>query len=319
MKVLITHTIPDIAIKLLKENGIEFHIEKEGFKDIQSLSKRAKDYDALLNVGMLNYDAGFFEQNKHLKGIALFSAGYDHIDLEAAKEHQVKISNTPDAGSKSTADLAFLLIQATARNAFFHYRRIIDDQLDKYDTASYLGFELEGKTLGIFGMGRIGFELGQLCQKAFDMNIIYHNRSPKPEFEKDLEAVYVSFEELLEQSDVISIHANLSEETQHQFDKKAFSKMKSTAIIVNAARGPLIHEEDLITALEEKEIWGAGLDVSDPEPMRPDNPLLKMSNVCVLPHIGAATVEARNDMAKLAAENIIALSKGEKMPTEIKE
>ncbi len=149
------------------------------------------------------------------------------------------------------------------------------------------------------------------------MNIIYHSRSQKPELEKELHAMYVDFDELVCESDVISVHSNLSEETEGIFDSEVFRKMKNSAIFINTARGGIHNEKDLITALKQQQIWGAGLDVTDPEPMQPDNPLLKMRNVAVLPHIGSATTETREAMAIMAAENLIAIAEGKKMPQQI--
>jgi len=146
------------------------------------------------------------------------------------------------------------------------------------------------------------------------MNILYHNRRPNPNAEKKLDAKFVDFNSLLRQSDVISVHCSLSEKTTEVFNKTAFSQMKSTAIFINTSRG-LVHQEiDLIEALKSGEIWGAGLDVTNPEPMQPDNPLLSMPNVAVLPHVGSATIEARNEMARLAAENIIEYYKNNRVP-----
>ena len=146
------------------------------------------------------------------------------------------------------------------------------------------------------------------------MNIIYHNRHRNEEAENELNAKYVSFDELIAESDVLSIHANFKPEQNELFNSSVFEKMKPDAIFVNTARGGFHHQKDLYEALISKQIWGAGLDVTNPEPIFKDDPILELSNVCVLPHIGSATIEARNGMAKLAAENLIAFSKNEKMP-----
>jgi len=159
--------------------------------------------------------------------------------------------------------------------------------------------------------------MAKKCRAAFDMRVIYHNRKPNPEAEDALDARYVSFEELLAQSDVLSVHANFSPETKGLFNKEAFGNMKAGSIFINTARGGLHNEADLKEALDHQTIWGAGLDVTNPEPMDPQNPLLKMPNVCVLPHIGSATVETRDAMAVMAAKNVIAGLKGEPLPTVV--
>ncbi len=156
--------------------------------------------------------------------------------------------------------------------------------------------------------------MGKCCVGALSMKVIYCNRHPNKAAENELNARIVSFDELLAQSDVLSVHANLTSETRGIFDKTAFAKMKPSSIFVNASRGELHNEQDLTEVLSNGKIWGAGLDVTNPEPMRPDNPLLSMPNVSVLPHIGSATVETRVAMTKLAAENIVAGLKGERLP-----
>ncbi|RYG27402.1 MAG: D-glycerate dehydrogenase, partial [Chitinophagaceae bacterium] len=186
-----------------------------------------------------------------------------------------------------------------------------------FDAGAGLGIDLKGKTLGIFGLGNIGYEMARSCFGAFGMKIIYHNRHRNEKAEKAFSAKLVSFDELLEQSDVVSVHANLSEETQDKFNHQAFSKMKPSAIFINTARGKLHNEQDLIEALESGQIWGAGLDVTNPEPMLPTNPLLDMENVSVTPHIGSATRETRDAMAVLAAQNAVAGLKGEPLPAQV--
>jgi lactate dehydrogenase-like 2-hydroxyacid dehydrogenase len=216
--------------------------------------------------------------------------------------------------SNATADTAFLLMMAVSRKAFFMHKRIIAGQWDFFEPLADLGIELTGKTLGILGLGKIGFEMAKRCKGAYQMKVIYHNRGTNAEAEKELGAIKVSFDELLRQSDVLSVHTSLTPETKNLFDKNAFSKMKSTSIFVNAARGGIHNEHDLTEALQNKTIWGAGLDVTNPEPMVHNNPLLAMENVAILPHIGSATMETREAMAKLAALNIIAGIKGERLP-----
>ncbi len=183
-----------------------------------------------------------------------------------------------------------------------------------FEPTADLGIEVKGKTLGIFGLGNIGFEMAKRCIGAYNMKVIYHNRNHNIEAEKELKAEMVSFEELLKRSDVLSVHTNLSAETKGRFDKKAFAQMKPSSIFINTARGGIHNEEDLIYALQNGIIWGAGLDVTNPEPMKKDNPLLTMPTVAVLPHIGSATFETRNAMAEIAAENIIAGLKGNRIP-----
>ncbi|MCY0976567.1 D-glycerate dehydrogenase [Chryseobacterium wangxinyae] len=314
MKVFINKRIPEIGIQMLEEAGLEVVLPKNADLSHDEWLTYCKDSDVILNVGQNKYDEGFFEQFPNVKAIALFSVGFDSVDIEQANQRKIPIGNTPDVLSRATSDIAFLLMQSVARRASYYFEQVKSDLWGDFDPLHALGQELYGKTLGVFGLGRIGFEMAEKCKKAFDMNIIYHNRSHNEEAEKKLGAKYVSFDELVNQSDVLSVHANFTEEHSEIFDESVFKKMKSNSIFINTARGGFHNQKHLYNALVDKEIWGAGLDVTNPEPMMYDDPILKLSNVCVLPHIGSATIEARNGMAKVAAENIIAFSKGEKMP-----
>lgn len=314
MRVFVNKRIPEIGLKIMKENGLDVFIpENDNLSDEQWL-KYCQDSDLILNVGFHKFDREFFEQCPNLKAIALLSVGFDHVDIKEANSRNIPIGNTPDVLSVATADTAFLLMQSVARRSSFYFERVKNGEWGDFDPLFALGQELTGKTLGIFGLGRIGFEMAKKAKYAFDMNIIYHNRNHNEEAEKELDAKYVSFDELVEQSDVLSIHANFKPEQSELFNAEIFSKMKTNAIFINTARGGFQNEHDLYEALINKEIWGAGLDVTNPEPMSKENPLLGLSNVCVLPHIGSATEEARNGMAKMAADNLVAFSKGEKMP-----
>ena len=315
MKVFITRKIPQEGINLLQSAGIAFTewIEKRELEQYE-LIEICKKYDALISVGQNKIDKHFLHECSHLKTVAQMAVGYDNIDIPEATKAKMPIGNTPGVLSKATADIAFLLMLAASRKAFFMHKKIIEGKWEFYDPTADLGIQVEGKTLGIFGLGKIGFEMAKKCAGAFDMKVIYHNRTNNAKAEKELNAKKVSLDELLSQSDVLSVHTALTPETKKNFDYGKFSKMKRTAIFINTARGAIHNEPDLIRALNEKLIWGAGLDVTNPEPMRPDNPLLQMPNVAVLPHIGSATEETRGAMSRLAAENIIAASKGERLP-----
>ena len=315
MKVFINKNIPEAGLKLLQKKGIDLTINPtENILSREEFIKICQENDVLLNVGTNKLDEFFFEQCPNLKGIALFSVGFDSVNIPSANSRKIPVGNTPDVLSRATSDVAFLLMQSVARKSFFNHKRILNDEWGSFDPLAHLGQELYGKTLGIFGLGRIGFEMAKKCKAAFEMNIIYHNRSHNEEAEKELDAKYVDFETLLSQSDVLSVHSNYTEENNEIFNKKTFAKMKSNSIFINTARGKFQNENDLFHALTNNIIWGAGLDVSNPEPMKADNPLLSLPNCCVLPHIGSATYEARNGMAICAAQNIIALFENKKMP-----
>ena len=318
MKVFISGNIASIGLKQLEENNISFTQWNEDRQiTAEELIEACKDVDGLVSVGPNKLNAEFLNACKHLKVIALHSVGFDQVDVREAKKLGIKIGNTPGVLSAATADTAFLLMLAVSRKAFYLHKKIISGEWENYEPTPELGIELNGKTVGIFGMGKIGSELAKKCVAAYGMKVIYHNRSRNEEAEKELEAKYVSFEELLAESDVLSVHTALTSETEGKFSAAVFKQMKPTAIFVNTARGAIHNEADLIEALNKGKIWGAGLDVTNPEPMDKDNPLLSMQNVAVLPHIGSATVETRAAMAKLIAKNILAGLKGEKLPYEV--
>lgn len=318
-KVFITKQIPEVGIRLLKEAGHEITVHPHLDKPIpqETLIEQCKKHDALLVAGFAKIDEHFFKECPNVKVVSLFSVGYDSVDIEAATRNKIPIGNTPDVLSKATADAAFLLMLAVSRKAFYNYKKILVGNWKQFEPTADLGIDLHGKTIGIFGLGKIGFEMARKCKAAFDMNIIYHNRNRNEKAEKELGARHVSFYELLQQSDVVSMHANLTPQTKGIFNKDAFAKMKPTAIFINTGRGNMHNEIDLKEALDKGTIWGAGLDVTHPEPMDKNNPLLLYPTVCVLPHIGSATQETRNAMAELAAKNVIAGLKGEKLPAMV--
>ena len=314
-KILVSRQFPDIGMKLLEKQGFELTLwEKDRPMHSSELIELSMNHQALLCTLTEKINRDFLEKCSHLEIISQFAVGYDNIDVDSATRLGIPIGFTPDVMTEATADIAFGLMIATARKMFFLHKTIVDGDWGYFKPTGNLGMELRGKTLGIFGMGRIGMKMAQLGKNAYDMDIIYHNRKPDKKAEKDLSATWVSFDDLLARSDVLSAHCALSPETRGVFNGAAFKKMKSTAIFINTARGPIHHEPDLIEALFSKEIWGTGLDVTDPEPMAADNPLLFMENVCVLPHVGSGTIEARNGMSRLAAENIIEFYKTGTLP-----
>ena len=315
IKVFVSSVIPAIGIEMLRKENFEV-LTWDSSKPIpkDELIKNAKLCSALLCTLNATIDASFLNECSHLEIISQFGVGYDNINIAEATKHGIPVGNTPGVLTDATADIAFGLMIAASRKMFFMYKKIEKGEWKNFTPISNLGMELKHKTLGVFGLGRIGTEMAKRCKGAYNMNIIYHNRKPNPEAEKLLDAKYVSFAELLAQSDVLSVHSISTDATKGLFNKTAFDQMKPASIFINTSRGALHNEEDLIQALATGKIWGAGLDVTNPEPMDKNNPLLQMENVAVLPHIGSATVEARNGMSRLAAENIIEFYKHQRIP-----
>lgn len=314
MKVYATRMLPQAGVDMLTAAGIPLtQFEGRQALNQDELIEICKHYDAVICAGQ-KLGAAFFEACPHLKCVALLSVGYDNVDLQAASHLNIPVTNTPGVLDASTAETAFLLMMATARKAFFMHQYILDGHWGFTDPTANLGIDLEGKTVGIFGLGNIGTVFAKYCKNFYQSPIIYHNRNRNIAAENLLDARYVSFEELLRESDVLSVHANLSASTRGIFNKDTFIKMKSSSIFINAARGGIHDENDLYEAIVEGQIWGAGLDVTNPEPMLPNNPLLRLPTVSILPHIGSATEGTRAAMAILAAKNIIAARDGKPLP-----
>ena len=318
IKVFITRGIPSIGIDLLKREGFQVSIWPHD-RPIPNneLISEAKKANAIISLYTDKLDSNFLNECRHLDIISQFAVGFDNIDIAEATRLGLILGYTPGAMSDATADIAFGLMIAVARKFFYMHKTILKSEWSHFRPKAHLGFELKNKTLGIFGLGKIGMEMAKRCKGAYNMNIIYTNRRPNEEAEQLLQAKRVSFDELLQQSDVLSAHCSLNPETKGIFNKSAFGKMKPGSIFINTTRGPVHDEEHLLEALTTKTIWGAGLDVTNPEPMKADNPLLEMENVAILPHIGSATVEARNEMSRLAAVNIIEFYRGNKIPHHI--
>lgn len=278
------------------------------------LIEKAKEHDTIYITSTEKIDKKFLNECSHLDMISQFAVGYDNIDVPEATRLGIPIGYTPGAMSDATADIAFGLMIATSRKMFYQHKSIISGNWTFFRPTAHLGLELKNRTLGIYGLGRIGMAMAKRCAGAYDMKILYHNRTVNVEAEQKFGAKRVDFKTLLAESDVVSIHCSLTAETKGIFNKEAFSQMKPTSIFINTSRGGVHNEVDLIEALNNGKIWGAGLDVTNPEPMDQNNPLLQMENVSVLPHIGSATIEARNEMARLAAMNIIEFYANNRVP-----
>ena len=309
-KIYLTRIFPAHARDLLQNAGHDVNSWSEDRPMTQEeLIREAKNYNALLCTVTDRIDKKFLNECSHLDIISQFAVGYDNIDIPEASRLGIPIGFTPDVLSEATADVAFGLMISVSRKMFYLHKTVLNGGWHYFRPTANLGIELRDKILGIFGLGRIGMAMARRCKSAYNMKIIYHNRTPNITAEGELHARYVDFKTLLKESDVISVHCTLTNETADIFNKSAFLQMKSNAIFINTARGQVHNENDLIKALNTRQIWGAGLDVTNPEPMKINNPLLSMENVAILPHIGSGTVETRDKMAQVAADNIIGFYK----------
>ena len=304
-KVFLTRTLHDFALKELKKKyQVEVHKGKIPVSQ-SKLRSKIKDVDGLICFPYDIINKETMDLAENLKVISTYSVGFDHIDTKYAKEKKIRVGYTPEVLTDATADLAFALLLDSLRRVS-EGDRIIRDRKWKviYGAHDYVGVDLQGKTLGILGLGRIGQTLAKRA-KAFDMKIIYHNRNHISKIkEKSLGVKYVSFERLIAQSDVISVHVPHTKETNKMFNMKVFRKMKDTAFLINTSRGKVVNEKDLVVVLKKKIIAGAGLDVFEKEPISKNHYLTKLQNVVLAPHIGSSTKETRAKMAEITVKNL---------------
>ena len=304
-KVFLTRTLHDFALKELKKRyQIEIHSGKIPIPQTK-LRTKIKEIDGLICFPYDEINKATLDLAKNLKVISTYSVGFDHIDTKYAKKKKIRVGFTPEVLTDATADLAFALLLDILRRVSEGDKIIRDGKWRViYGAYDYVGLDLQGKTLGILGLGRIGRTLAKRA-KVFDMKLTYHNRNRVSKTrEKTLGIKYVSFEKLITQSDIISIHVPHTKETDHMFDMKIFKKMKKSAFLINTSRGKIVNEKDLVTALKKKMIAGAGLDVYETEPISKKHPLTKLQNVVLMPHIGSSTKETRSKMAEITVKNL---------------
>ncbi len=316
-KVLITRQFFTQAIDLIKTVAdVEIYPSEEDPIPRDVFLDKVQDKQGLLPMLTDRVDQELLDKSKNLKVVSNYAVGYNNIDVAEATKHKVMVTNTPDVLTDTTADCAFMLLMAISRRLVEVDKYVRDGKWVKaWGPKMLLGSDITGKTLGIIGLGRIGQAMVPRA-KGFKMRVLYHNRNPNPEMEKELDIEYRSFDDILAESDYISLHVPLNDATHHLIGEAELKKMKETAYLINTSRGPVVDEKALTKALQMRWIAGAGLDVHDKEPTDPHNPLLKLDNVIVAPHIGSATIETRLAMAMRAATNLTAALKGEK-PTDL--
>lgn len=309
-RILITEPIiPSVIEKLQKRFKVD--VGKRGtYNDEQKLIDDIPDYNALLPMLSNPVTEKVIAAGKNLDIIANHAVGYNNIDLDAAKKHNVAVANTPDVLTDSCAEFTIGLMLAVSRRLFEAQQYLLDGKFNNWEPLGFLGKELNGSTLGIIGMGRIGTGVARRA-KALGMKITYHNRSKiDPDLEKELNAqYYASVQELVSQSDIISLHCPLTDETHHLINEEILSLMSDDSILINTSRGPVVDEESLAHALHNGLIGGAGLDVFENEPKL--HPKLKTAPNCVrTPHIASASFQTREAIGMLAADAIIGILDG---------
>lgn len=317
-RVFVSRKIPQVGLDLL-----DTHFDVEVWPETRPparnvLLKKVRGTNGLLSLLSDRVDAELMDAaGQELKVVSNFAVGYNNIDVKEATLRGILVGNTPDVLTDATADMAMCLLLAAAR----HLKPAIDSVRSggwfTWEPLGFLGTELSGKTIGIIGAGRIGQAMARRCAGGWGMQILYNSRSPKVEFDNELGARQVDLNELLAESDVISLHCDLNPDTQHLINRDSLAKVKQGAILINTARGGVVDQDALHGALAQGPLGAAGLDVTDPEPLDPHHPLVSLPNCVIAPHIGSATHAARNAMARIAAENVIAAIKGEKMPAQV--
>ena len=316
-KVLVTREIPEAGLRVLEEVGFDVTVLSEAPPARDHLLEAARGAEGVLSTVTETIDGEFMDAaGGALKVVANMAVGYDNVDLGAARERGVTVTNTPGVLDETTADVAFMLLLAAARRLGEAERVLRAGRWEWWGPNLFVGPDVWGKRIGIVGLGRIGQAVARRA-RGFGMEVVYLNRSRKEEAERELGARRVELSELLETSDFVSIHTPLTEETRHLVGAEELGKMKTRAVLVNTSRGPVVEEAALAEALTQGRIFAAGLDVYEEEP-KVHPKLLELENVVLAPHIGSGSIETRDRMAVLAAENIRAVLGGEapKNPVE---
>jgi len=310
---LVAREIPEEAIELLRANcrTVEVH-RGESPMTKEELIEKVRGRDGILCCLTERIDSDVLEAAKGIKGIANMAVGYDNIDVVGASRRGIPVSNTPGVLTDATADLAWALLFCVARRIVEADRFTRAGKFRAWDPMMFLGADVTAKTLGIVGAGRIGTAVA-VRSRGFAMRVLYCDPVQNAYLEKELGARHVMLEELLKESDFVSLHVNLTAETRHLIGEREMRLMKPTACIVNTSRGAVVDEEALVRVLQGRRIAGAGLDVYEDEPCLRQG-LAELDNVVLLPHIGSATIATRRKMALMAAENLLAMLRGDRAP-----
>lgn len=312
-KIFVTRVIPDKGYDLIKE-ACDVDLWTGNLPPSrEELLKHIQGVDGLLCLLTDVIDGEVMDTaGKQLKVISNFAVGFDNIDVSAATARRVPVGNTPDVLTDATADFSFALMLSAGRRIFEGDRYVRNGSWKTWEPMLFLGNEMRGSTLGLVGFGRIGKAMARRAV-GFDMQVIYYDPN-EPRRDPDVKASPVDFETLLEESDFISLHTPLTPDTHHLIDAAALAKMKPNAVLINTSRGPVIDMDALYHALKEHRIFGAGLDVTEPEPLPLDHPLFSLDNIVIMPHIASGSKSARDKMSWLAAKNLLAGLEGRHLP-----
>lgn len=316
-KVYITRQIPQAALDVIAAD-CDYEVWDSEAQPVPRnlLLQKVADVDGVYTLLTERIDAAFVQAAPRCKVVANMAVGYDNVDLPSLNARKILLTNTPDVLTETTADLAWTLMMATARRIVEGQKMIEAGEWKTWSPMAMVGQDIHGATLGVVGAGRIGAAVARRA-RGFNMRVLYHNRRPSAELEAETGAEYRSLDDLLQQADFVVVLVPLTPETRGMFGSREFALMKPTAVLVNAARGPVLKEDELFTALQQGRPWAAGLDVFEREPIGADHPLLTLPNVIAVPHIGSATVATRTRMAVTAARNLVAALTGQPVPNPI--
>jgi len=312
-KIYVTRQVPKAGLSMLREACKIEMWEEELPVPRDILLKKMHEMEGLCSLITERVDDELLDAAPRLKVVSNMAVGYDNVDVAACTARGIPVGNTPGVLTDATADLTFSLLMAAARRIPEAVDYVRDGKWHTWDPLGLLGAEVWGATLGIVGLGRIGQAVARRG-RGFDMHILYSDTIRRSELEAELGVEYVGFEQLLSRSDFVSLHCPLLPETRHLMNEETLKKMKTTAILINAARGPVVDTDALVDALRQGWIAAAALDVTNPEPLPAQHSLVDLPNCIVVPHIGSATVVARSRMSVRAAENLLAGLRGQKLP-----
>jgi glyoxylate reductase len=312
-RVYVTRALPGDALDRLRGEADVKVWDQELPPPYERLTEEVRDIEGLLCLLTDRIDAPLLEAAPKLRVVSAMAVGYDNIDVAAASARGIVVGHTPGVLTETTADFAFALLLAAARRVAEGDRAVREGRWTAWQPSFLLGQDLYGATLGIVGLGAIGQAVARRA-RGFEMRVLYCSRTRTPELEGTLACAYAGFEELLAESDFVSVHVPLTPQTHHLFDDDAFARMKPNAILVNTSRGAVVDEAALHRALESRRIAGAGLDVTETEPLGKHDPLLRLPTLVVTPHIASASVRTRERMAEMAVENLLAGLAGKRPP-----
>ncbi len=314
--IAVTRAIPEAGLRLLRESAAVKIWEQDLPPNEGELDTLLDGCDGAITLLTDRIDGPVLDHHPQLRVVSNFAVGYDNIDVPAASERGVLVCNTPDVLTNATADHTWALLLAAARRIPESIAYVRDGEWRTWGPLLLLGQEVSGATIGIVGLGRIGKEVAKRA-RGFNMRILAFDPYEDAEFAREHSVSYVPLEQLLAEADFVTLHVALTAETHHLIGSNELQRMKATAILVNASRGPVVDTSALVDALRDGSILGAALDVTDPEPLPADHPLVTMPNCIVVPHTASATVQTRNAMAELAARNLLAGLSGERPPAAV--